>query len=273
MIHLLRKSSVFALFILVFASCEKIIQVDLNSSDPQIIVEAVMSDTISEKAEVRLSRSVNFSETNTFPAVANAAVTITDLTDNKIDTLKESVAGLYKSNKLPGQEGHSYLLTVKTDGKTLTSTAAIPRKVKLDSIEVRGQPFFGSINYQIIPKYIDPKGIGDNYRFVMYVNGKRQDDIFVFTDELSDGNVNGRPLNRGRSSDSTENIKIGDRIDLEMHGIDKGVYEYFNTLRARGGGGPGGGSATPANPITNIKGGALGYFAAYTKQRKSAVVR
>jgi Domain of unknown function (DUF4249) len=271
-LNIMKNILVIAL-VIVFASCEKIIQVDLNSSDPQIIVEAVMSDTISEKAEVRLSRSVNFSETNTFPAVANAAVTITDLTDNKIDTLKESVAGLYKSSKLSGQEGHSYLLTVKTDGKTLTSTAAIPRKVKLDSIEVRGQPFFGSINYQIIPKYIDPKGIGDNYRFVMYVNGKRQDDIFVFTDELSDGNPNGRPLQRGRSSDSTENIKIGDRIDLEMHGVDKGVYEYFNTLRARGGGGPGGGSATPANPITNIKGGALGYFAAYTKQRKSAVVK
>jgi Domain of unknown function (DUF4249) len=273
MINLLKKSSVFALFILVFASCEKVINIDLNSSDPQIIVEAVMSDTISEKAEVRLSRSVNFSETNTFPAVVNAVVTITDLTDNKIDTLKEGVAGLYKSSKLSGQEGHNYLLTVKTDGKTLTSTAAVPRKVKFDSIEVRGQAFFGSINYQLIPKYIDPKGIGDNYRFVLYINGKLKDDIFVFNDELVDGNPNGRPLNRGRNSDSTENIKIGDRIDLEMHGIDKGVYEYFNTLRARGGGGPGGGSATPANPITNIKGGALGYFAPYTKQRKSAVVK
>jgi hypothetical protein len=273
MIHLLRKSSVFALFILVFASCEKVIQVDLNSSDPQIIVEATMSDTISEKAEVRLSRSVNFSESNTFPAVANAAVTITDLTDNKIDTLKESVAGFYKSSKLSGQEGHSYLLTVKTDGKTLTSTANIPRKVKLDSIEIRGQVFFGSINYQIIPKYKDIKGIGDNYRFVLSVNGKRQDDIFVFTDELSDGNPNGRPLNRGRSSDSTENIKLGDRIDIEFQCIDKGVYDYFNTLRVRGGGGPGGGGATPANPVTNIKGGALGYFSAYTKQTKSAVVK
>lgn len=259
--------------VIIFASCEKVINIDLNSSDPQIIVEAVMSDTISEKAEVRLSRSVNFSETNTFPAVANAVVTIMDLTDNKIDTLKESVAGLYKSSKLSGQEGHNYLLTVKTDGKTLTSTATIPRKVKFDSIEVRGQAFFGSINYQLIPKFIDPKGIGDNYRFVLYINGKLKDDILVFNDELVDGNPNGRPLNRGRNSDSTENIRIGDRIDLEMHCIDKGVYDYFNTLRARGGGGPGGGGATPANAITNIKGGALGYFAPYTKQRKSAVIK
>lgn len=272
MIHLLKKSSVFALFILVFASCEKVIDVDLNSSNPQIIVEAVMSDTTSEKAEVRLSRSVNFSETNTFPAVTNAVVTITDLSDNKVDTLKESVAGLYKSNKLSGIAGRSYLLTIKTDGKTLTSTAAVPRKVKFDSIEVRGQPFFGSINYQIVPKYIDPKGIGDNYRFILYINEKRQKDIFVFNDELVDGNPNGRPLGRGRSTDSTENIKLGDRIELEMQGVDKGVYDYFNTLRSSGGN-PGGGSATPVNPISNIKGGALGYFAAFTKQRKSVVVK
>jgi Domain of unknown function (DUF4249) len=273
MINLLKKSSVFALFILIFASCEKVIEVDLNSSSPQIIVEATMSDTISEMAEVRLSRSVNFSETNVFPAVTKADVTILDVTDNKTDTLKEGTAGVYKSAKLSGQIGHTYQLTIKTDGKILTAKTTVPRKVNFDKIEVRPQPFFGSINYQIIPKYVDPKGIGDNYRFVLFLNGKRKDDIFVFNDELADGNPNGRPLQGGRSSDSTENIKLGDRVDIEFQCVDKGVYDYFNTLRARGGGGPGGGSATPANPITNIKGGALGYFAAYTKQTKSVVIK
>jgi hypothetical protein len=273
MIHLLKKSSVFALVIIVFASCEKVIDIDLNSSSPQIIVEATMSDSLSELAEVRLSRSVNFSETNVFPAVTKADVTILDLTDNKTDTLKEGTAGVYKSAKLSGKSGRTYQLTIKVDGKTLIAKTMIPRKVNFDSILIRPQVFFGNIDYQIIPKYVDPKGIGDNYRFVLSVNGKRKDDIFVFTDELSDGNPNGRPLNRGRNSDSTENIKIGDRIDIEFQCIDKGVYDYFNTLRARGGGGPGGGGATPANPVTNIQGGALGYFAAYTKQRKSVVIK
>jgi Domain of unknown function (DUF4249) len=189
-----------------------------------------------------------------------------------LDTLKEASAGVYKSAKLFGETGHTYFLSIQTEGKTLTATSTMPRKVKLDSVEIRAQAFFGSVNYQIIPRFVDTKGIGDNYRFVLFVDGKMKNDIFVVTDELSDGNPNGRPLFRGRSSDTTENIKIGNRIDIEMQSIDKSVYDYFNTLAGESGG-PGGGSSTPANPITNIKGGALGYFAAYTKQTKGVVVK
>jgi Domain of unknown function (DUF4249) len=270
--NLLRTSSIFVLFIALFASCEKVIEVDLNSASPQIIVEATMSDSLSETAEVRLTRSVNFSETNVFPAITKADVTILDLKDNKVDTLKETTAGVYKSAKLVGKVGHSYQLTVKTEGKTLTAKTTVQRKVNLDNIEIRSQAFFGSLVYQVIPKFVDPKGTGDNYRFILSVNGKRKNDVFVFNDELSDGNVNGRPLNTGRSSDSTENIRLGDRIDIEFQCIDKGVYDYFNTLGVSANN-PGFGGTSPSNPISNIQGGALGYFAAYTKQTKSVVVK
>jgi Domain of unknown function (DUF4249) len=255
-----------------FTSCTKVIDIDLNTSNPQIVVEAKISNSPTERAEVRLSRSTNFNESNAFPAISKAIVTIQDKTANTLDTLKEASAGIYKSAKLTGIVGHTYVLTIQTEGKTLTATSTIPRKVNLDTVEIRAQAFFGNIEYQIIPRFIDLKGIGDNYRFVLFVNGKMKNDIFVVNDELSDGNLNGRPLFRQRSSDSTENTKIGDRIDLEMHSIDKSVYDYFNTLAGESGG-PGGGSATPANPITNIKGGALGYFAAYTRQTKGVVVK
>jgi hypothetical protein len=257
---------------ILFASCTKVIDVDLNTASPQLVVEGKISDDPTEKPSVKITQSVNFNETNKFPAVKNAFVSIFDQTANVTDTLKETGEGFYESTKMKGIEGHTYILTIKTNNKTLTSTSILPKKVNFDALETRAQAFFGNVDYQIIPKFYDPKGIGDNYRFVLSINDKVKNDIFVLNDELSDGNVNGRPLFRQRSSDSTENIKIGDKIALEMQCIDKNVYEYFNSLAGEGGG-PGFGSSTPANPITNIKGGALGYFAAYTKQKKTAIVK
>jgi hypothetical protein len=265
-------NSFILLSALFFTSCTKVIDVDLNSADPQLVVEGKITDDPTEKPSVKISQSVNFDESNKFPAVKNAFVTIFDQTVNVTDTLKETKEGFYESLKIKGVEGRTYILTIKTQNKTLTSTALLPKKVNFDALETRAQAFFGNVDYQIIPKYIDPKGIGNNYRFVLSINDKVKNDIFVLNDELSDGNVNARPLFRQRSSDSTENIKIGDKIALEMQCIDKNVYEYFNSLAGESGG-PGGGSATPANPVTNIKGGALGYFAAYTKQKKTAVVK
>ena len=256
--------------VVLFASCTKVIDIDLNSSDPQIVVEAKISDDAADKTEVRLTKSVNFSESNTFPPVKNAFVTILDKTDNKIDTLKEITEGSYQSSKLTGKTGHTYLLTIKTGDKTITSTASIPRKVPLTDIETRPQTLFGQTSYQAIPRFVDPQGIGDNYRFIMSVNGKAKNQIFVTNDELSDGAPNGRPLFIGAGD--TDFIKIGDTLTLEMQCIDKGVYAYFNSLED-GGGGPGGGT-TPVNPLTNIQGtGVLGYFSAHTKQVKSVVVR
>jgi hypothetical protein len=257
---------------ILFASCEKVIEVDLNAVEPKIVIEGKISDDATELVTVRVSKTVNFDESNTFPAVSNAVVIINDQTANMTDTLKETNKGIYQSTKIKGIEGHLYNMTIKAENNTFTATTQLPKKVDFDNIEMRTQAFFGNTDYQIIPKFIDPKGIGNNYRFVLSINDKVKNDIFVLNDELSDGNVNGRPLFRQRSSDSRENIKIGDRIGLEMHCIDKEVYEYFNSLAGEGGG-PGFGSSTPANPVTNIKGGALGYFAAYTKQKKSVIVK
>jgi hypothetical protein len=58
---------------------------------------------------------------------------------------------------------------------------------------------------------------------------------------------------------------------VELWGIDKGVYEYYSTLREiLGGAGPS--TASPANPTSNISGGAMGYFSAFTVARKWRVV-
>ena len=50
------------LVLLMAASCQKVIQVDLNSARPNLIVEAALSDNSADT--VRLTQTVNFSSSN-----------------------------------------------------------------------------------------------------------------------------------------------------------------------------------------------------------------
>lgn len=52
-----------------------------------------------------------------------------------------------------------------------------------------------------------------------------------------------------------------------MQCVDKAVNLYFVSMSQTNGE-----SATPANPVSNIAGGALGYFSAYTKQIKKVKI-
>jgi hypothetical protein len=53
--------------------------------------------------------------------------------------------------------------------------------------------------------------------------------------------------------------------------IDNNVFEYFKQLSGLD---PTNGQPTaPTNPISNISGGALGYFSAHTTQKKKAIVQ
>jgi hypothetical protein len=90
-----------------------------------------------------------------------------------------------------------------------------------------------------------------------------------FNDNLINGNVNQRPLN---SNSDSLTVKLNDWVSVEMQSISSPTYLYYYSLRQVSGAGPGGGT-TPANPPSNIVGGALGIFSAHTVQRKQIQIK
>ncbi len=70
--------------------------------------------------------------------------------------------------------------------------------------------------------------------------------------------------------DDPRNIKSGDEVRIEMLSLDEAIYKYWYSLRSGGGDGSGN-TAAPDNPLTNIDGGALGYFSAHTVNRKTVI--
>jgi hypothetical protein len=124
----------------------------------------------------------------------------------------------------------------------------------------------GKKELNAVANFQDPPGLGNYYRFIEYINGRQIPNIFVFEDRLSDG----RYIQEALYNDSAY-LQKGDTLQLNMYCIDKSDYEYFFSL-AQITGNAGFQSASPANPNTNLTGGALGYFSAHTYNEVRLIV-
>jgi len=82
---------VFLLLIPIFlAGCQKVISINLNSTEKKYIVSGRITDQPGE-CQVSITQSKDFSENNQFPGVSGATVTIES--DGIVTTLPETTAG------------------------------------------------------------------------------------------------------------------------------------------------------------------------------------
>lgn len=252
------------LIISAFYGCKKVINVNLQNAGTQTVITGEVNNKPGPYT-VSISKSVNYSSDNVFPPVSGAFVTITD--NGLVDTLSETSPGIYSTHTIQGKPGNNYSLFVSIDNKIYKATSTMPDPVYLDSISfVAGR----DNNIYAVANFQDPPGVANYYQFIEYANGIQFSNgrgNSVFSDRLSDG----RYINRVLYDDSTD-IKSGIVLKVQMNCIDENVYNYFDQLYQISGNGGGFASPTPANPTSNISGGALGYFSAYTESSQKVEI-
>lgn len=254
------------LILLATASCTKVIDLKLGNNTGKLVIEGNITDTGSHQS-IMLSQNVPFSNTNTYPPVSGAVVSVRDDKGN-IYPFTEGAAGTYSTNMMKTTTGVSYTMTVLTNGETYSANSTMPALVQLDSITTQKKEFNNSKGQQnVLVHYKDPAGLGNQYRFVMYVNNIQVKWIFAFNDDFTDG----RYVNNDLQEDDID-IYRGDTVTVEMQCIDKPIYTYWLTLMQQAGNGTEG-SVAPSNPPTNITPAPLGYFSAHTTQIKTIIVK
>ena len=261
------KSIVLYVGIVIFSSCQKVIDVNLNSANPKLVVEANL-ESKENNCLIKLSKTVNFNESNVFPSEQNALVVLSNLNGNK-DTLLESMPGVYFKNMNSVMNNSDYFLTIKTlDGIVYESSSTMKTAVKIDTVLVVKTVLGirGDVNYSLQVQFKDDVSETNYYQFNVYLNGIKSSNGRVRSDEL----FNGKQAKITVRLDNSKDIKSGDIYTLEVVNIDKGVYAYYFGLNQLGNG-PNG-SATPANPKSNISGGCLGYFSANASALYSVVI-
>ena len=253
--------------LVVISSCTKVVDVKLNNVTPQLVIQGSITNETGPY-NVTISSTVNYDNSNVFPAISGAVVKITDDSTGLTDLLSEVSAGKYQTSSITqGKIGHTYRLLVQVNGKEYTAVSTMPKQVLLDSITFFTNTFFGTNATNPLPNFQDPASEENFYLFKQTVNKRLLTQNFLVDDRLSDG----RYISVQLFNDSTY-IKQFDTVQLEMRCVDKPVYNYFLQLSQITD--PNGNqAANPTNPTSNIIGGALGYFSAYTKQQKQTVYK
>lgn len=260
----MRYGSAILLFCLL-AACQKAIDVKLDSSDARYIVTARVTDQPGG-CQVSVTQSKAFSEDNQFPGVSGAVVTIEH--DGIVTGLHASSAGVYSNDTLTGQPGHTYRLLVNLDNMRFTATSTMPQPVALDSLYIRASVLSDWPYITVV--YNDPLHVSNYYHFIQYINGRKEPSIFVSDDEFSDGLTVKSQLNYNNDTEEpARDIRPGDSVSIEMICTDAAVYQFWYSL-SNGATGANN-TASPANPVSNIAGGAIGYFSAQTVRQRSLI--
>jgi hypothetical protein len=265
------KSLVSLLVIFSFYSCQKVIDADSKDTAKKYVIEAVVTDDPGG-SKVLLSTTLNMSDRNNFPGISGAIVTITDNTGNSVLFTETTTTGTYTAPSFTGIAGKTYSLEVKLNGEIFTAISAMPQKINMDTLFISDEVLFGETRKLANISYQDPPGKGQCYRYVQYVNDKKSKPIFTNNDDYIDGKYVETKLWYIVDEDENpeEEIKTGDTVMVDLLCIDNAVYKYWYSVFQSATGNSQ--SASPANPVTNIRGGALGYFSAHTTQSKTVVV-
>jgi len=252
--------------VLVFTSCEKVVDVDYKGNQSTIVIEGNITNEAGPYF-VKITKSISLEEAGPYSTINDAVVSISDNAGNS-ETLTPQGNGMYHTNILQGAEGRTYTLTVNAEGQAYTAQSTMPQRVPFDSIKVEAITVFGDTEYNLIPVYKDPIEKGNNYRFVLSVNDTLINQHFIQNDDITNGAINTFRL---EINDDDVTIAPGDLISITMQCIDKPVASYYTALAQMADSGPGGGT-TPNNPPNNISNGALGVFSAHTVEMKSVVI-
>lgn len=240
-------------------SCTKVIDIDLNEEDQKIVIEGTVleGDTTHR---VHITKTLNFDQSEAYPVVDNAVVTVVDNLGNT-GTFTSVGNGWYELTSYPGVPGRTYVLNVVSDGKTYTASSKMPDILTMDFIDVTYLPFGVDTFINVTPVRLDQANISNYYSFEIIINDTLQKGIYVQNDQFADGNYMYEPI-------FGPNFKKLDTVIVRMANIDRPVYDYFYQLSTN----TSGQGATPANPVSNFSGGCLGYFSARSTDVKTVII-
>ena len=246
-------------------ACTKVVKLPLRTAPPQYVIEGNITDQPGPYL-VRIFETTAFYDSNSFKGITGAMVQVSDGRGNK-ELLVDSGGGNYYTRHLQGLPGNTYTLNILIGTDTFSATSIMPQLVPLDAVAIGQITNTGKNVLVAMPEFVNPAGPGlSYYLFNQTINGVLDKTLYYWNSQYSAGQANGFALAR---TDPDSTLHVGDSIVIEMQCLDERMYKYWSGLDAAA---SGNGGSYPGNPVTNLTGGALGYFSAHTSRIKGARV-
>ncbi len=253
------KTIYFLALIIIATSCTKVIDVDLNDTDPKIVVDGyVKYDPVSDSqiASVKISKTANYFDSSIPQTITNATLSVINGNGKEIPLTYSEGYG-FSANIQQEDHSSSWKLKGVIESSDVEAITTIPKHVKIDSINAYkldfGPPKKG---FTPVAFFTDIAGESNYYRLKISINNIEYNDLFYTGDDTQDGDQITYPF-------YAVDALYGEEMTIELLCIDEFAYEYFKVFGDNMGGG--GFSAAPGNPNSNIEGESmLGVFTGQT---------
>ncbi len=261
--------------ILFFASCEKVVDVDLNTAPPKLVIDASITwkkGTSGNEQRIKLSTTTDYFS-NIIPVVSGATVFITDTNNNTFNFTETIGTGIYLCDTFIPVLNASYTLTVISNGQTYTAQETLKPVPVIDKIEQKNDGGFTGTDFEIKAFFTDNAATNDFYLFRFKPSFTAIPNYDVAEDKFFQGN-------QIFGLYTSEDLKKADNLDISIYGISERYYNYMNILISIAG--SNGGSPFQSPPatvrgnivnISNEANFALGYFSLSEIDTKNYIVQ
>lgn len=270
------------LLLLLTLSCQKEIELDYRDIEPVVSIEGRVTN---EQVYVLITRTRSMNDSVKGRGIGGAVVTISS-EDGAEQLVYDARDGYYRpASGMKGVPGRTYRLDVTLDGHQYAASSTMPRQAPIVSTQFIWQSLLdnGMLMYEMWatdpepdvrnyywyrvdrrakdPKVRQKQGT-DAYRWSSFddrgaINARIYRDIMCVNEEMMDG--------QDIEDDQLKSILFdGDTITLQLMTIDRAMFEYYQSVSV--------GQRMGANPISNISGGCLGYFAAGSVSHADTVI-
>ena len=219
------------ILIIIFHSCEKVIDIDTEFDDKRLVIDANISkhrDSIDGIASVKLSETIPyFSDQESI--VKNALV--------KIETNQIVYNLVYNNDKkeyssiIENINKEEFVLSIIRNENTYTSSEKLITTPKIKSVIFGDRKSLNKDEVELRVTFIDPPEKGNYY---LWKFGPKKSGKYDYLPAL-DKYINGNEFTFSFFIDKTEYLQNSDFINIEINGISENYYNYLNILTSQAG--------------------------------------
>lgn len=232
----MKKFLIIAFLTFMISSCEDVINVDLNTAEPRLVIDASIKwvkGTTGANQSIKLTLTAPYFDAE-IPPATGAEINITDSNNNTYIFVEDGNTGIYTNTTFVPVIDETYTLTINYDGDIYTATETLKSVVPIDFVEQVNEGGFSGDETELKAYYTDPAN-EENYYFFEFISDIPViPSLEVYNDEFSNGN-------QIFGFYTEEDLEAGDEVMIKIHGISERFYDYMFILLQQNndeGGGP-----------------------------------
>lgn len=210
---------------LLLVGCQDVIDVDINTADPKLVVEASLNwnkGTTGSNQTIKLSLTAPFFDANVPPA-NGAIVTVTDSDNNVFNFIEEDSTGIYRTQNFIPVLNAEYILNILYNDEMYVASERLIPVTPIDFVEQKNDGGFSGEEIEIKAFYTDPEDFENFYLFEFLITETGKSTLEVYEDKFTNGN-------QIFAFYSDEDLKTGNQMLIRNSGISKRTFEFLNIL-------------------------------------------